>query len=93
MVRFLIGYNRYDADGKDNPLVEKLVSTLNEIFGDKKCPIHPDEKWSINVDLMKNGNLQFSSMKQNGCSYPLTLEEEDIFPFLERYGIFPLPFH
>jgi hypothetical protein len=44
MVRFVIGNNRYDPDGKDNPWVEKLVETLNELFGSKKCPIHPDEK-------------------------------------------------
>ena len=91
MVRFRIGYNRYDADGNDNPLVDNLVKTLNEVFGDKKCPIHPDEKWYINVDLMKMGELQFTSQKVEGCSYALKLVEEDIYPFLRKQQIFPLP--
>jgi len=93
MVKFKIGYNRYDADEAVSPLVEKLVQNLNDVFGNNKCPIHAYEKWDIEVDLMKNGHLQFTSTKQNGCSYPEILVESDISHFLVGYGIFPLPSH
>ena len=93
MVQFKVGYNRYDAGGANNPLVENLVETLNEVFDHNKCPIHPNEKWSIEVDLMKNGHLQFATMKQDGCSYGLRLIEDEIYPFLEEQQIFPLPSH
>jgi hypothetical protein len=91
MVNFHVGINRYAFQEGSEEIIEKLVYDLNQIFGSKKCPFHPDEKWEIGVDLLKDGKLQFSSMKQNGCSYPLTLLDEDLTPYLDTLKIFPLP--
>lgn len=91
MVNFIVGINRYKFQDGSKEIIEKLVSDLNKIFWDKKCPLHPSERWTINVDLLKTGAVQFSSMKQDGCDYALTLINEEIMPYLERIQIFPLP--
>lgn len=91
MVNFYIGINRYTFKDGSEEIIEKLVKDLNIIFGDKKCPYHPNEKWDIGVDLLSDGSLQFSSMKQNRCSYPMTLLDEDLTPYLDTLKIFPLP--
>lgn len=90
MVKFFIGYNRFSEDESTKEIFEKTVKTLNELFHSKECPHHPQEKWSIEVDLMRNGKLQFASQKVNGCSYMLELLEKDVYPFLDRQSIFPL---
>lgn len=91
MVNFYVGINRYIFKEGSEEIIEKLVKDLNTIFGDKKCPNHPDEKWDIGVDLLNNGRLQFSSMKQNGCDFPLKLLDNDLTPYLDSLKIFPLP--
>lgn len=91
MVTFHVGTNRYSFQEGSKEIIKKLVYDLNAVFGNEKCPFHPEEKWSIDIDLLSNGNLQFSSMKQNGCNYPNILLEKELVPFLDRDGRFPLP--
>ena len=91
MVKFHKGINRYSFKEGSEDIIEKLVSDLNNIFGDKECKFHSHPEWSIGVDLMETGEVQFSSMKDNGCSFPLVLVEETITPYLETLKILPLP--
>ena len=90
MVKFHVGINRYSFKEGSEAIMEKLVSDLNNIFGDKECKFHSHPEWSIGVDLMKTGAIQFSSMKHNGCSFPLVLLEETLTPYLDTLKIFPL---
>ena len=91
MVKFHVGINRYSFQEGSENIIEKLVADLNNIFGDKECKFHSHPEWSIGVDLLKTGVLQFSSMKHNGCSFPLTLLDESLTPYLDTLKISPLP--
>jgi hypothetical protein len=91
MVKFHVGINRYSFQENSEEKIEKLVKDLNSLFGDYECKFHSHPEWSIGVDLLKTGSLQFSSMKHNGCSFPLTLLDESLTPYLDTLKIFPLP--
>ncbi len=91
MVKFHVGINRYSFKENSEEIIKKLVADLNDKFGDKECKFHSHPEWAIGVDLMKTGALQFSSMKHNGCSFPLVLLKDTLTPYLDTLKIFPLP--
>ena len=91
MVKFHVGINRYSFKENSEEIIKKLVQDLNGRFANEECKLHSHPEWSIGVDLMKTGALQFSSMKHNNCSFPLTLLAETLTPYLDTLKIFPLP--
>jgi hypothetical protein len=91
MVRFHVGINRYSFKDNSEQIIKDLVADLNNNFGHLGCKLHSHPTWSIGVDLMKTGAIQFSSIKHNECSFPLTLLSETLTPYLDTLKIFPLP--
>lgn len=90
MIKFHKGINRYYLQESSDEIINNLVINLNDKFGDYECKIHTHPEWLIGVDLLKTGIIQFSSMKDNGCNFPSTLNNELLTPYLKSLNLFPL---
>ena len=90
MINFYFCENRFYEQNNSQKLLDDTIINLNRVFSEINCPKHHNESWSIGVDLLSNGNLQFHSESQNSCDFASILIDKEVIPFLKTENKYPL---